>query len=256
MKTTNDIIREIEANENPNMRIAFQGLSIRIDNEVKFFSTVEDLKAAVAQIESENLYSLNVTFSKWMFLQMTVTVSYLKPAEIGHSINAVKIARNVNAFDLNFQKIDEGGKFKFWSDLHNTIQQKIDGLTDAEIQSLRALVNENISIFKVRAIKQTSQKSSVFKTAWELVKKTNKPLPVCLSRAWSLYRLRKRMAVEVVTITYEKVDGSVRKAKATLQNVASMIKGTGKENQSLFNYFDVDANAFRSFKIENLISIF
>lgn len=51
-------------------------------------------------------------------------------------------------------------------------------------------------------------------------------------------------------------DGSLRKAKWTLQDVSSLIKGTGSENYKTVRYFDVDANGFRSFKVENLITVY
>ena len=43
-------------------------------------------------------------------------------------------------------------------------------------------------------------------------------------------RLTKRMRREIVTFAYEKADGSLRKAKGTLQDVQNLIKGTGPEN--------------------------
>ena len=55
---------------------------------------------------------------------------------------------------------------------------------------------------------------------------------------------------------YEKADGSLRKAKGTLKDVSNLIKGTGSENYKTVRYFDVEANGFRSFKVENLITIY
>lgn len=256
MTLTANTLRKIEAQETSTLKLASHGLSIRNGNDVKFFGSIAELKEAVAAIETENLYSIDVKFSTWMFLQITVEVSFLAQHELNQPIAAVKLARNINAFDTNYQRIDDAAKFKFWSNLHTTIQNKIDGLTDTEIQSLNKLAGEKISLFKVRAVKVATMKSKVFTNAWELVKSTGETIAVCLSKAWNLYRLRKRMSVEVVTLTYKKLDGTVRRAKATLQGVANLIKGTGRENKSTFNYYDIDAKAFRSFKIENLIAIF
>lgn len=99
-------------------------------------------------------------------------------------------------------------------------------------------------------------RSKVFKQAHEIMKATGKAFAVCLSRAWGLYRLTKRMHREVVTFTYEKADGSLRKAKGTLKDVQHLIKGTGTPNYKTIRYFDVEANAFRSFKTENLITVY
>lgn len=59
-----------------------------------------------------------------------------------------------------------------------------------------------------------------------------------------------------ITFAYEKADGSLRKAKGTLKDISNLIKGTGSENYKTVRYFDVEANGFRSFKVENLITIY
>lgn len=99
-------------------------------------------------------------------------------------------------------------------------------------------------------------RSTVFKQAHELMEATGKNFAVCLSKAWALYRLTNQMQEGVVTFTYEKVDGSVRKAKGTLKDIQHLIKGTGIPNYKTICYFDKDANGFRSFKVENLISVY
>lgn len=99
-------------------------------------------------------------------------------------------------------------------------------------------------------------RSKVFKQAYELMKVTGKAFAVCLSKAWALYRLTKRMHQEVVTFTYEKANGSLRKAKGMLKDVQNLIKGTGTPNYKTVRYFDIDANGFRSFKVENLITVY
>lgn len=85
---------------------------------------------------------------------------------------------------------------------------------------------------------------------------TNKSFAVCLSKAWALYRLSKTMAVkDEVCFTYEKVDGSLRRAYGTLKNVSQFIKGSGTPNDKVFRYWDLEAVGFRSFKVAKLVSI-
>ena len=48
--------------------------------------------------------------------------------------------------------------------------------------------------------------------AWHLFRSTGKAFAVCLSKAWQLYRLTKRMRAGVVRFAYEKADGTLRKA--------------------------------------------
>lgn len=98
-------------------------------------------------------------------------------------------------------------------------------------------------------------RTNVFRQAWELVRATGKTFAVCLAKAWNLYRLGKEMKKGVVKFAYEKVDGSLRKALGTLKDLNYTSKG--KESSiKTFNYFDVEANSFRSFRIENLITIY
>lgn len=103
---------------------------------------------------------------------------------------------------------------------------------------------------------KTTFRSKVFKTAYELKESTGKTFAICLAKAWQLYRLSKRMKKEVVNFAYEKADGTLRKAKGTLKDVQNLIKGTGSENYKTVKYFDIDAGGFRSFKVENLISVY
>lgn len=95
------------------------------------------------------------------------------------------------------------------------------------------------------------------KRAWEMVKATGKRFDVCLAKAWTPYRLKKAMLKGIVKFAYEKVDGSLRVAYGTLTgaNYTPSAKET-KERHSTFNYFDTEAKAFRSFKIENLITVY
>lgn len=98
-------------------------------------------------------------------------------------------------------------------------------------------------------------RTQVFKRAYEIMKTTGKTFAVCLSKAWQLYTLAKRMKKEVVTFYYEKVDGSLRKASGTLDLNNYQPKTDRPANPKVFNYYDVEAKSFRSFKVENLIKI-
>lgn len=99
-------------------------------------------------------------------------------------------------------------------------------------------------------------RSKVFKRAYEIMASTGKSFAVCLSKAWTLYRLAKQLSIkDEVCFTYEKVDGSLRRAYGTLKNVAQFVKGNGTPNDKVFHYWDLEAVAFRCFKVSNLVSI-
>lgn len=100
-------------------------------------------------------------------------------------------------------------------------------------------------------------RSKVFKRAHEIARKTNKSFAVCLSKAWALYRLAKAMTKrDEVCFTYEKKDGTLRRAYGTLKGVGQFIKGTGRTSTGVFHYWDLEAVAFRCFRVENFITAF
>lgn len=98
---------------------------------------------------------------------------------------------------------------------------------------------------------------NIMRRAWELFRTTGKSFAVCLSRSWVIFRLIQRMRSSVVQFSCEKIDGALRKAKGTLRGVSSLVKGTGKPDDGrTVKYYDVEADGWRSFKIENLITIY
>ena len=104
---------------------------------------------------------------------------------------------------------------------------------------------------------KTTFRSKVFKRAYKIMKITGKAFAVCLSKAWVLYRLAKQLRTkEKVSFAYEKKDGSLRKAFGTLKNVSQFVKGTGKISIGVFHYFDIEAVAFRCFRVENLVTVY
>ena len=104
--------------------------------------------------------------------------------------------------------------------------------------------------------KAQSYKSRIFKQAHAIRKATGKAFAICLLKAWQAYKLVQKMRQQVVKFAYEKVDGSLRYATGTLTNLSQQIKGTGSGNNYTVAYFDMEAQAFRSFKIENLLTVY
>ena len=75
-------------------------------------------------------------------------------------------------------------------------------------------------------------------------------------------QLIKQMQERVVDFSFEKVDGSIRQASGTLMPdaIESFIgpsKGTSNKtpNPDVLVYFDVDAQAFRSFRKDKFLCI-
>ena len=99
----------------------------------------------------------------------------------------------------------------------------------------------------------------VMKYAWQLRKTTSDTFRNCLKRAWQLWKLAKAMRQGIAVFYYTKADGSIRKAFGTLRNLPIGVSAGGKKmtkpSYKTMSYYDIEKKAFRSFKIENLISV-
>lgn len=93
-------------------------------------------------------------------------------------------------------------------------------------------------------------KRRVMLTAWQVADKFNS-FAEALSYAWSVIKLQVQLLIGTVSFSYKKVDGSIRKAIGTL-DVKYDRKG-GTSSKGVFVYYDLDAQGFRSAKLENLI---
>ena len=108
-------------------------------------------------------------------------------------------------------------------------------------------------------MKKTSNfRARVMKYAYQIWMATRQSWSECMKRAWSLYRFIRMMKSEVVGFCYYKADGSVRNAYGTLSGLY-IGEGSGrvtKPSYKTVRYFDVEKNAFRCFRVENLINRF
>ena len=68
----------------------------------------------------------------------------------------------------------------------------------------------------------------IMRRAWVIARTTGKAFAVALAKSWQLYRLVKQMQAGVVRFSYEKADGTLRRALGTRKDVAELIKGTGR----------------------------
>ena len=99
--------------------------------------------------------------------------------------------------------------------------------------------------------------SKVMRRAWQIARTTGKAFAVALSKSWQLYRLAKQMRAGVVRFAYEKADGTLRKAIGTLKDTTVLVKGTGRPDDGrTIKYYDIEANGWRSFKVENFVTAY
>lgn len=94
----------------------------------------------------------------------------------------------------------------------------------------------------------------VMTMAWSFVKKNGYTMSEALKVAWRNIKLRKAMLGKVVKFYFEKVDGSIRQAFGTLNNVPET-QGIRRSNPSVQVYFDTEKQEYRCFKKANLLRI-
>lgn len=93
-------------------------------------------------------------------------------------------------------------------------------------------------------------KTKLFKTA-HAIKAMFRTFAEALVHAWKVIKLAQAMKRNPVVFCYLKVSGEVRKAYGTLN--VNYVSKSGRENFGMFNYFDIEADGWRSAKVENLI---
>lgn len=104
----------------------------------------------------------------------------------------------------------------------------------------------------------TTFRTTVFKQAHVIERTTGKKFSVALAKAWQLHHLATRLRKGVVTFSFECKDGSLRKAKGTLviPNNGRLVRRKYTERHKTFRYFDVERQAFRSFRTGSLVTIY
>ena len=106
-------------------------------------------------------------------------------------------------------------------------------------------------------MKNVSINSEAFTLAHEIKKLSGMNMSQSLKKAWAAVKLRREMRLAIATFQYVKDNGEVRLAKGTLSPAFFQYenKGTGKaEAKGVIRYFDLDANNFRSFRAERLLT--
>ncbi len=98
-------------------------------------------------------------------------------------------------------------------------------------------------------------RKQVMRSAHQLIKKLGVTLSEALKMAWRAFKFRNRLTEWVSVFYYKKKDGSIRRALGTLDTALFEYeaKGGKEENLTTIAYYDMEANGFRSFSIENLL---
>lgn len=105
---------------------------------------------------------------------------------------------------------------------------------------------------------RAEQKRGIMKAAWEIAHRTGKSISDALKAAWRAFWLKVKARAGEVCFTYLKKDGSIRSARGTLKPEAIDYTPNGRGRRTpdhLFLYWDLDANAYRTFDRANLLTV-
>lgn len=108
-------------------------------------------------------------------------------------------------------------------------------------------------------MKQPFTRSEVLSLAWA-IRRQNQFLTwgQCQTQAWQVVRLRAVLRAGATRFTFQKQDGEVREAYGTLNpNLFKYeMKGSDRaENLTAIKYFDLDKQAWRSFRAERILQV-
>lgn len=134
---------------------------------------------------------------------------------------------------------------KFGKDIFTILDEK--GIFDAE---------PGKEVVPVNPIRE--KLSRIMKEAWTLLKSgVAKTISEALRIAWKEIKLLERLRSGVAYFSFKKVDGTIRNAIGTLRegNFSYEPKGSSKKKTGILTYYDIEKRAFRSFRINNLLTL-
>lgn len=129
-------------------------------------------------------------------------------------------------------------------------------------QMVRFEALEGVNIVKeftanLELVVEPKVKSTIMTTAWSFVKKgIYNTISEALKASWRKHKLVTKMKKGIAHFTFRKKNGELREAIGTLRegNFEYKSKGNKDSNYDVVKYFDVVADAFRSFRIERLVA--
>jgi len=78
----------------------------------------------------------------------------------------------------------------------------------------------------------------------------------CLKTVWAIYNMEKEVeAGKKITFQFKKKDGTIRTAIAGKVPESYQFKSTTTKNPLVQKYYDLEKDAFRSFKVENFLAL-
>jgi WYL_2, Sm-like SH3 beta-barrel fold len=191
-------------------------------------------------------------------------------------MTTLEITNAINTFNPFYGQIDDNTEYFFFAAIDRAIDEALLTVTPEQAREIYSNILENRKPFshakKLLAMipaneptpaqvapvaAKNNTKVSLFNNAWAMFKDgLFTTFAQALKAAWARVKVVAGMKTGVVSFEYVKSDGTVRLAKGTLTGFDYTAKTTeSKPKPEIIKYFDVEAQSFRSFRLDRFIGL-
>lgn len=175
----------------------------------------------------------------------------------------------LNSFDPYYVMSDSSKVFNEGNKLERKLLKALEACTPSELADVYNNLSEGTKGIKsllisyilenMEVAKEVSSKSTIFSTAWTYIKDgLVSTMSEALKLAWKRFKLISKLKTGIASFSFKKATGVIREAIGTLRNGDFDYKPKtpgAKINLQIVKYFDIQANAFRSCRIDRLIEV-
>lgn len=186
-------------------------------------------------------------------------------------MHLTELADRINNFDSYYEMSDSDRTWTNGNRENMAIKRELSEMTIEERVELRKLITKDAEIVTrywsdyldnlpeptPTATEANATRSKVFVNAWHYFKKgIYLTFSEALKAAWAAHKVVKALQSGIVSMCYRKATGELREARGTLNLERTATTKDGKGNApDVIKYYDLGREAWRSFRVERLISI-
>ena len=183
--------------------------------------------------------------------------------------NTSNLIDRINSIDPYYHMSDDHGVWTKWNQEEKAIQSELKQLSNEDIRAVAAGLNENGKLsctgsvlieYVAKMPKPKNQtKVTVMSTAWAMLKQgLFATISEALKAAWKRIKLINGLKAGIAYFEYVKASGEVREAIGTLRHgIFTYEAKTDKKDKNIHvvKYYDIEAQAFRSCRVDRLITV-
>ena len=186
--------------------------------------------------------------------------------------NTATLIDRINKFDYYYEMSDDSRKYDAGLAEEKAIRSELEELNREDLIDVQDNVTpsqdslnryfEEFFMSQPEEVKEetqeTTMRSQVFSTAWNLFKtETFTSFAKALRAAWKKFKLVKQLRNGIAYFSFTKANGELREAIGTLlaPNFTYTMKGSQKpEKPELVKYWDIQSRGWRSCRVDRLVA--